>query len=128
MAIEAVFTVGLSLIVAVAAIAVFNDYRGSVMDTIEDRHASVIKSQVVTSIYNLQDASSGSYISVELPENDQTDYRLSLGGGKFLISAGSDEYEMELNGMQWVDQFRGSVQGSSVKITKVGDDIVLRSG
>ncbi len=127
MAIEAVLSIGLSLVVAVAAIGVFGTYRDSVMDTVADREVSVIKSQVITAAYNLRNTGDGSSITVNLPDSGP-DYQYSMGGGKFVISADGNNYELDLNGFSWVNEFRGSAEGSTVKIVKLEDDVVLRSG
>lgn len=127
MAIEAVLSIGLSLVVAVAAIGIFGSYRGSVMDTVAEREVSVIKSQIATSAYNLRNAGEGSSITVNLPDAGPN-YQFTMGDRKFVISAGGDDYELDLNGFSWVNEFRGSAEGSTVKIVRLDDDIVLRSG
>lgn len=128
LAIETVFSIGLSLVVAIAAIGLFNNYRGSVMDTINDRDYTVIKSEVETAIHNLEGASSGSYITLDVPRPGQSNYRIALDDGELRVRMGGDIRASEIQGARWVSEFQGSTEDSSVRIMKLKDNIVLRSG
>jgi hypothetical protein len=128
LAIETVFSLGLSLIVAIAAIGLFNNYRETVMETIGDRDYTVIKSEVKTAIHNLEEADSGSYIGLEIPQPEQDSYRVSLTDGELRVDMLGETRRTEIQGTKWVSNFRGSTEGSSVRIMKLNDNIVLRPG
>lgn len=129
MAIEAVLSLGLSLIVAIAAIAVFSGYRGNVMDTIEERHVTIIQSEVLTAVYNLKEADEGSSVSLNLPSTDRADgYRLSFEDRNFVVETGAGENIREINGVQWVDEFSGSASSTEIQILKTDDEILMRPG
>jgi hypothetical protein len=128
LAIETVFSLGLSLIVAIAAIGLFSNYRETVMGTIGDRDYTVIKSEVKTAIHNLEDADSGSYIGLEIPQPEQDTYRVALTNGELRVDMLGETRKSEIQGARWVSSFRGSTEGSSVRIMKLNDNIVLRPG
>lgn len=128
LAIETVFSLGLSLIVAIAAIGLFSNYRETVMDTIGERDHKVIKSEVEAAIYNLKESDSGSYITVDIPQPEQNSYRVALRDGELRVDAGGETRTTEIQGARWVSGFRGSTEDSSVRIMKLNDNIVLRPG
>lgn len=127
MAVEAVLSLGLSLIVAVAAIGVFQAYRGEVMNAIEDRHTTIIRSEVLTSVYNLREADTGSSITVNLPEPPASgEYRVAFDERDLVMDTGGEEERVEVKGASWADSLSGSTTSSDVKIVKLNDDIILR--
>jgi hypothetical protein len=127
MAVEAVLSLGLSLIVAVAAIGVFQAYRGEVINAIEDRHTTIIRSEVLTTVYNLREADSGSSVSISLPEPPASgEYRLGFDERELVMDTGGEEERVEVNGASWADSLSGSTTSSSVKIVKLNDDIIMR--
>jgi hypothetical protein len=127
MAIEAVLSLAVSLIVAVAAITVYGTYRGEVMDAIEDRHATIVRSQVLTSVYNLKDADSGSSISLSLPEpEDSSQYRIAFDDRELVMETGDNERRIEVNGADWANKLTGSTTETDIKILKLNGDILLR--
>ena len=129
MAIEAVLSLGLSLVVAIAAIAVFNNYRGTVMDTIEERHVTVIQSEVLTAVYNLEGADEGSSVTLNLPSTDRADgYRLSFEDRDFVVETEAGENTKKMNGVRWVDEFSGSASSTEVQLLKTSDEILMRPG
>jgi len=129
MAIEAVLSLGLSLIVAIAAIAVFNSYRDNVMDTIEERHVTIIQSEVLTAVYNLQEAGEGSSVTLNLPSTDRAEgYRLSFEDRDFVVETGAGENTKTMNGVRWVDEFSGSASSTEVQLLKTDDEILMRPG
>lgn len=126
MAIEAVLSLGLSLIVAVAAIGIFGTYRDSMMDAIEDRNVEIASSEIATSIYNLGAMADGSSISVELPETGNRDYRVSFGDDSLEIESGGSTYSYPLGGI-WASDLRGSAEGTSFELVRVNDVVEVSS-
>lgn len=127
MAIEAVLSLGLSLIVAVAAIGVFNGYRDNVMDTIERRHVTIIQSEVLTAVYNLEDADAGSSISLNLPKTDSSSgYRVSFQDESFVVETEGEEKVKHMNGVRWSDGFSGSASSTDIQILKTEDEVLMR--
>jgi hypothetical protein len=125
MALEAVLSLGLSLIVAVAAITIFSDYRNSVMQEIGDRETSIIKSQVVTSIYNLKEADSGSYVVLDLPDIGDSEPRLALEDEVLEVSVKGEEKSVRIGNLSGINRLRGTATGNEVRIQKLEDDILL---
>lgn len=128
MAVEAVLSLGLSLIVAVAAISVFGTYRDSVLDAIEGRNVEIASSEIMTGIYNLGAMGDGSSISLQLPETGNRDYTVSLSDDSLDISSGSSSYSYSLEGVTWASDFGGSVEGDQLTLVRVNGNVEVRSG
>ncbi|MFB6116330.1 MAG: hypothetical protein ABEK10_02350 [Candidatus Nanosalina sp.] len=128
MAVEAVLSLGLSLIVAVAAIGVFGTYRDSVLDAIEERNVEIASSEILTAIYNLGAMGDGSSISVELPETGNRDYTVSLDQDSLDISSAGSSYSYSLESVAWASDFRGSVEGNQLSLVRVNGNVEVRSG
>ncbi|MFB6242170.1 MAG: hypothetical protein ABEJ36_05225 [Candidatus Nanosalina sp.] len=127
MAVEAVMGIGISLIIAVAAVGIFATYQDTVNDIITRRHFTVVSSQVLTATYNLRDAESGSYVGLKLPEAPGGGgYTVSMDDRKLTIISGDQEHMESIQGLTWVDQFNGTVDSSKIKIVKRQNDILLR--
>lgn len=128
MAIEAVLSLGLSLIVAVAAVTVFGDYRDSMLDNIQDRNVEIASSEIITSIHNLGAMGSGSTIPVSLPETGNRDYKVSMDSGELEIRSGGSIYSYSLKSVNWPSDYKGSAQGTVFELTRINGDLVVSSG
>ncbi len=126
MAVEAVLSLGLSLIVAVAAIGVFNTYRDSMMDAIADRNVEIASSEIITSIYNLGTMDDGSSILVELPETGNREYTVSFGDESLKIDSSGSSYSYPVGGV-WASDLSGSAEGTSFQLVRVNDVVEVRS-
>ncbi len=127
LAIETVLALGISIIAATAIIIMFDSYSDTVMDSIHERHATEIESEVLNAIYNLQDADTGSSISVEIPQlPGATEYDLTFEDRELIINVEDKEFKQEINSVRWASDFQGSVSTSEVQVTKLEDGIHLR--
>ena len=127
MAIEAVLSLGLSLIVALAALTAFGSFRDSMVDVIEERNLEIASSEVMTSIYNLGVMDDGSTITVNLPKNGEVEYGVTFDNDSVEISSGSLNEEYSLKGLAWANDFRGTAEGTSFRIVRVNDVVVVES-
>jgi|GEM_PF-457469 hypothetical protein len=127
MAIEAVLSLGLSLIVAVAAIGVFNNYRGSVFDAIGDRNVEITSSRVVSAMYNLGHMGEGSSITVEVPQTGSRTYDIAVTADNLEISSGSSSYTYSLDSITWTSNIEGSAQGDEIALVRVNNGVEVRS-
>lgn len=127
LAIETVLSLGISIIAATAIIMMFDGYSDTVMDSIHERHATEIQSEVMNAVYNLQDADTGSGITIEIPQlPGGADYTLSFEDRDLVVRVEDKEFKQEINSVRWVSNFQGSVSTSEAQITKIEDDIQLR--
>lgn len=126
LAIETVLSLGISLVVATAVIGAFNNYRGSVIGDIEERHANIIHSEALTAIYNLKYLDSGSAISLELPKPENGEYTVSLQDETVFVGTSSEVYSKKIDGLNWASGFEGSTSNPEVRIMKLENQIVLR--
>jgi len=127
LAIEAVLSLGISIIVATSTIVLFEDYRGTVISDINDRHSMEIESEVITALNDLKHLDSGSSISLDLPELPTSDpYRVAFEDGLLVIESDRNSYTQEIANRDWLSNLRGSVTSSNVQLFKIGDEVVLR--
>ena len=127
MAVEAVLSLGLSLIVAVAAIGVFGTYRDSVLDAIGERNVEIAASEVIAAIYNLGAMGDGSRIGVELPETGSRTYSISAADDTLEISSGGSSYSFSLESVAWTSRIQGSARGEQFDIVRVDGGVEVRA-
>lgn len=125
-AIESVLSIGLSIIVAIAGISFFNQYRTGVMDTLAERQVQEIESELSNMVYNLEQADSGSQIETELPESlGSEDYRLDFVDQRLEIITNTVTYQTNLAGFTEANDVIGSSEGNEVTLLKTEDEYVL---
>jgi hypothetical protein len=127
MAIEAVLSLGISLIVAVAAIGVFDNYRSSVFDSIGERNVEITSSRVISAMYNLGHMEDGSSITVEVPQTGSRTYDIAVTGDEMEISSGSSSYSYSLDSVTWTSNIEGSAQGDGLALVRVNNGVEVRS-
>jgi len=128
MAVEAVLSLSLSLIVALAAITIFGSYRDSVLDDIQDRNVEIASSEIVSSLHNLGSMGSGSSISIDLPEiGNGREYRISMDSEELEIRSGGSEYTYPLESVNWPSDYRGSAEGTSFRIVRINGLVEVRA-
>jgi len=127
LALETVLSLGISIIVATSTVVLFDDYRGTVMEDINDRHSMEMESKIITSLNNLKHLDSGSSISLDLPDLPASDpYRVSLEDYRLVIESNRNSYTQEIANRDWIGSMRGSVTSTDVQLLKIEDEIVLR--
>lgn len=127
LAIEAVLSLGISILVATSTVVLFGDYRDSVISDINDRHAMEIESEIITALNDMKHLDSGSSISMDLPDIPTSDpYRVAFEDDMLLIESNRNSYTQEIASRNWAGELRGSVTSSDVQLFKIEDEIVLR--
>ena len=127
LAIEAVLSLGISILVATSTVVLFGDYRDSVISDINDRHAMEIESEIITALNDMKHLDSGSSISMDLPEIPTSDpYRVAFEDDMLLIESNRNSYTQEIASRDWISNLGGSVTSSDVQLFKIEDEIVLR--
>lgn len=127
LAIEAVLSLGISILVATSTVVLFGDYRDSVISDINDRHAMEIESEIITALNDMKHLDSGSSISMNLPDIPTSDpYRVAFEDDMLSIESNRNSYTQEIASRNWADELRGSVTSSDVQLFKIEDEIVLR--
>ena len=127
MAIEAVLSLGLSLIVAVAAIGVFGNYRSSVFDAIGERNVEITSSRIISAMYNLGHMGDGSSITVEVPQTGSRTYDIAVTGDEMEITSGSSSYSYSLDSVTWTSNIEGSAQGDRLALVRINNGVEVRS-
>lgn len=127
LAIEAVLSLGISILVATSTVVLFGDYRDSVISDINDRHAMEIESEIITALNDMKHLDSGSSISMDLPDIPTSDpYRVAFEDDILLIDSNRNSYTQEIASRNWAGELRGSVTSSDVQLFKIEDEVVLR--
>lgn len=127
LAIEAVLSLGISILVATSTVVLFGDYRDSVISDINDRHAMEIESEIITALNDMKHLDSGSSISMDLPDIPTSDpYRVAFEDDMLLIESNRNSYTQEIASRDWISNLGGSVTSSDVQLFKIEDEIVLR--
>lgn len=127
LAVEAIMTVGIGLSLAIGTINLFTDYRDNVLDTGEPRQVNIVKSQVTSSLYTLDESDQG-FTTVELPNKiGGSDYKIAFQEG-LKISTNEKTYTKDLNNLENRYNLTGTSDGGSVKIFKDDNEISMEAG
>jgi len=126
LAIEAVFTFGIGLTIALVLVTMFNSYNQDITASSIQKESQIVQSEVKNSIMHLKTVEQGEK-TLELPEElGNRDYSLTIDEG-VEVFVGSDTYSSKFNGMDRYS-FEGTVEGGEVKLYKTGNQFIMRSG
>lgn len=123
LAVEYIFVTGLSLILVLGSVTIFNLYREEVMETSVSGQTDIVASKMTVQMNNLDQVESGTVEkSVSLPEEmGNREYELSLAPpNDLVIDVQGDEYTYELRSLNEYD-FTGSAEGGQITLYKNDD-------
>lgn len=123
LAVEYIFLIGLSLIMVIAAVSVFDIYREEVVETAIDGQTDAISAKMSIEMSNLQSHDNGTVEkTVELPDTiGERDYEITLAEpSDMIIDVSGEEYTYELDHLEDYD-FSGSAQGGEITLYKNDD-------
>ncbi len=123
LAVEYIFVTGLSLILVLASVSVFNLYREEVMETSVSGQTDIVASKMTVQMNNLDQVENGAVEkSVSLPEEmGNREYELSLAPpNDLIIDVQGDEYTYKLKSLKEYD-FTGSAEGGQITLYKNND-------
>ncbi len=123
LAIEAVLTFGMGLIIALGTITVFNNYQQDIMSSTQDKQETVIVTELTDTLLHLRGADRAEK-SLELPEDlGGSDYTVTFDEGVNILMEGQRR-EYKFNSLENFD-FEGSVQGGEVKVYKRDNQFII---
>ncbi len=123
LAVEYIFVTGLSLILVLGSVTIFNLYREEVMETSVSGQTDIVASKMTVQMNNLDQVETGTVEkSVSLPEEmGNREYELSLAPpNDLVIDVQGDEYTYELRSLNEYD-FTGSAEGGQITLYKNDD-------
>ena len=123
LAVEYIFVTGLSLILVLGSVTIFNLYREEVMETSVSGQTDIVASKMTVQMNNLDQVESGTVEkSVSLPEEmGNREYELSLAPpNDLIIDVQGDEYTYELRSLNEYD-FTGTAEGGQITLYKNND-------
>ncbi|MFB6204623.1 MAG: hypothetical protein ABEJ75_03180 [Candidatus Nanohaloarchaea archaeon] len=129
LAIETVFSFGLGLLLAIAVIAGFNQFRMGALETAEEAQVEAVQAKINDAVYSLasmEQESTGSIV-VELPERvGGQSYQVSWEDGVLKIYVGGNTYRTSYDYLDSTYSFDGSVDGGTVNVLKRKNKFLLR--
>lgn len=120
LAVEYIFVVGLSLILTVASVSVFNMYREEVMATSVDGQTDIVASRMSVQMHSLDQHEQGVVEkTVMLPETmGDRQYEIALAEpSDLIIDVRGEEYVYDFSHLENY-QFSGSAQGGEITLYK----------
>lgn len=123
LAVEYIFVVGLSLVLTVASVSVFNLYREEVMSTSIDGQTDIISSRMSVQMHNLDQHEQGVVEkTITLPERiGDRQYEIALAEpSDLIIDVQGEEYVYEFPSLENYD-FTGSTEGGEITLYKNDD-------
>lgn len=120
LAVEYIFVVGLSLILTVASVSVFNLYREEVMATSVEGQTDIIASRMSVQMHSLDQHEQGVVEkTIMLPETmGDREYEIALAEpADLIIDVRGQEYIYEFSHLEDY-QFSGSAQGGEITLYK----------
>ena len=126
-AVEAVLSLGIGLMVALGLLTAFTTFQSSIMGDVTSSQVNAIQSEVSTALYSLSQVENGSAeIAVGLPDTlGDSPYQLDLDNGKLFVLTGGDEHVMAFENLNSSYNFSGSAGGGEVSILKEQNKMIL---
>lgn len=129
-AVEAVLSLGIGLVVALGLLTAFTAFQSSIMEDVEVSQVDAIQSGVGTTLLSLGDMRNGSAeVTLDLPDSiGDKSYQMDLDDGSFFVLVGNEEYVKEFENLNSSYSFSGSADGGEVSILKEENKLVLSDG
>ncbi len=128
LAVEAVMTAGIGLIILFGTIAVFSSLQGHVSDEAETQELEYIQNQLVFAVVGLEEAEVGR-VRLELPENiGGSDYRIAMTDGKARVIWNRQNESVAFSELSYTHDFTGAATGGDVEVVKTQDTYSIIEG
>lgn len=129
-AVEAVLSLGIGLVVALGLLTAFTSFQSSIMEDVEVSQVDAIQSEVGATLLALGDMRNGSAdVTLELPESiGDKSYQMDMDNGSFFVLVGSEEYVKDFENLNSSYSFSGSADGGEVSILKEENKLILSDG
>jgi len=129
-AVEAVLSLGIGLVVALGLLTAFTSFQSSIMEDVEVSQVDAIQSEVGSTLLALGDMRNGSAdVTLELPQSiGDKDYQMDMDNGSFLVLVGNKEYVKTFEKLNSSYSFSGSADGGEVNILKEENKLIISDG
>lgn len=129
-AVEAVLSLGIGLVVALGLLTAFTSFQSSIMEDVEVSQVDAIQSEVGATLLALGDMDNGSAeVTLELPDSlGDKSYQVDMDNGSFFVLVGSNQYVKRFENLNSSYNFSGSADGGEVSILKEENKLVLSDG
>ncbi|MFQ3308209.1 MAG: hypothetical protein ACI977_000437 [Candidatus Nanohaloarchaea archaeon] len=127
LAVEYIFVIGLSLILVIASVGLFNAYREEVVETSIDGQTDIVASKMSVQLYNLKQHEQGTVEkTIQLPESmGDRDYEIILANpSNLIIDIQGEEYSYEFPSLSDYD-FSGDAEGGDITLYKNNNQISI---
>jgi len=123
LAVEYIFVTGISLVLVLASVSLFNLYREEIMDTTVDGQTDIVAAKISVQMHNLDQMNNGVVEkTVNLPEEmGDREYDLTLAPpNNVIIDVQGTEYTYEFPSLEEYD-FTGTAEGGQITLYKNDD-------
>lgn len=129
-AVEAVLSLGIGLVVALGLLTAFTSFQSSIMEDVEVSQVDAIQSEVGSTLLALGDMRNGSAdVTLELPQSiGDKAYQMDMDNGSFLVLVGNKEYVKRFEKLNSSYSFSGSADGGEVNILKEENKFIISDG
>lgn len=126
-AVEAVMSLGIGLIVALGLLTAFTAFQGSIMEDVERAQINSVESEISVALMQIGSTNvSYGEVSLDLPETlGDRSYQLNFENGSLYILAGGSQYRSTFENLNTTYSFRGSASGGEVSILKEGNNLII---
>ncbi|QKQ98470.1 hypothetical protein GKQ38_03005 [Candidatus Nanohaloarchaea archaeon] len=126
-AVEAVLSLGIGLMVALGLLTAFTTFQNSIMEDVESSQVDAVQSKVATALLSVGHIENGSAtVAVDLPDSiGDSSYQMDLENGKFFVLVGNEEYVTSFENLNSTYRFSGSADGGEVSILKEQNKLIL---
>lgn len=126
-AVEAVLSLGIGLVVALGLLTAFTSFQSSIMEDVEVSQVDAIQSEVGAALLSLGDMRNGSAeITLDLPDSlGDKSYQMDLDNGTFFVLVGNEEYAKKFENLNSSYSFSGSADGGEVSILKEENKLII---
>ncbi|WEL23239.1 hypothetical protein [Candidatus Nanohalovita haloferacivicina] len=126
-AVEAVMSLGIGLIVALGILTAFTAFQGSIMDDVERAQINSVESEISVALMQIGSTNvSYGEVSLDLPETlGDRSYQLNFENGSLYILSSGEQYRSTFENLNNTYRFTGSASGGEVSILKEGNNLII---
>ncbi|MFB6193247.1 MAG: hypothetical protein ABEK00_03260 [Candidatus Nanohaloarchaea archaeon] len=126
-AVEAVLSLGIGLIVAIGLLTAFTAFQSGVMNDVEESQINTVQSEIGTALISLSQPSvSSARKSLVLPDTiGDRSYQLDLDNGSLYVLVGGERYVTRFESLNATYSFQGSASGGEVSVLKEDNKLII---
>lgn len=126
-AVEAVMSLGIGLMVTLGLLTAFTAFQGSIMDDVEEAQVDAVQTKIAVALMQVGTTNvSNAQVELDLPDSlGDSSYQITMDNGKLFVLSGGDRYVKTFENLNASYSFSGSATGGEVSIFKEQNNLMV---